>query len=47
MLLARAELYSDTPGWSSDEAIAEREALRKADEARATGQGALDLRLRS
>lgn len=41
MLAAMAELYSDKPGLSSEDALVERERIRLEDEARQAGQGVL------
>ncbi len=38
MLAAMTELYSNEPGMSSEDALAEKERLRLEDEAKATGQ---------
>ena len=44
LLRARAELYSDTPGYTTEQTLAERERLRLEDEARRACQGTLPLR---
>lgn len=44
MLAAMAELYSDKPGLSSEDALIERERIRVEDEAKRLGQGVLLLR---
>ena len=41
----RAELYSDAPGYSSEQTLAERERLRLEDEAKRTRQCRLALRM--
>jgi hypothetical protein len=44
LLRARAELYSDAPGYTTEQTLAERERLRLEDEAKRARQSTLPLR---
>ncbi|HZF98817.1 MAG TPA: hypothetical protein VEY92_11375 [Pseudoxanthomonas sp.] len=44
LLRARAELYSDEPGYTTEQTLAERERLRLEDEAKRVRQQVLTLR---
>jgi hypothetical protein len=44
LLRARAELYSDAPGYTTEQTLAERERLRLEDEANRVRQQVLTLR---